>query len=112
MDGRSELTGEYFLINCTISSGNTQANTQALVDTGGSGYAFIDHVYVQSLNLSLIPLITPHSLHVFDGRESASGRVTHYVLLDLLTGNHVSHSILCYVTQLQADPLVLGLPWL
>ena len=42
VNGRSELTGEYFLINCTISSGSTQANTRALVNTGDSGYAFID----------------------------------------------------------------------
>ena len=73
VNGRSELTGEYFLINCTISSGSTQANTRALVDTGGSGYAFIDHTYAQSLDLTLILLSTPHALHVFDGHESASG---------------------------------------
>ena len=108
----SKLTGEYFLINCTISSGSTQANTKALIDTGDSGYAFINQVYAQSLNLTLIPLNTPPALHVFDGRESASGLVTHYVLLDLLISNHVSHSTLCYVTQLQADSLVLGLLWL
>ena len=108
----SKLTDEYFLINCTISSGSTQANIKALIDTGDSGYAFINQVYAQSLNLTLIPLNTPHALHVFDGRESASGLVTHYVLLDLLTGHHVSHSTLCYVTQLQADSLVLGLLWL
>ena len=73
VNGRSELTEEYFLINCTISSGSTQANTRALVNTGDSGYAFIDYTYAQSLNLTLIPLFTPHALHVFDGRESASG---------------------------------------
>ena len=89
MNGRSELTEEYFLINCTISSGSTQVNIRALVDTDDFSYAFIDQTYAQSLNLTLIPLSTPHALHVFDGRESASGQVTHYVLLDLLTGNHV-----------------------
>ena len=67
---------------------------------------------MQSLNLTLIPLIISHALHIFDGRESASGWVTHYVLLNLLTGNYISHNTLCYVTQLHADPLVLGLPWL
>ena len=112
LDGKSELTEEYFLINCTISSGSTQTNTRALIDTEGSGYTFIDQVFAQSLNLTLIPLITPHALHVFDGRESASDWVTHYVLLNLLTGNHVSHNTLCYVTQLHADLLVLDLLWL
>ena len=94
----SKLTDEYFLINCTISSGSTQANTKALIDTGGSDYAFIDQVYAQSLNLTLILLNTPHALHVFDSCESVSGLITHYVLLDLLIGDYISHSTLCYVT--------------
>ena len=42
VNGRSELTGEYFLINYTISSESTQVNTRALVDTGNSDYTFID----------------------------------------------------------------------
>ena len=112
LDGKSELTEEYFLINYTISSGSTQTNTRALIDTEGSGYAFIDQVFAQFLNLTLIPLITSHALHIFNDRESASDWVTHYVLLDLLTGNHVSHNTLCYVTQLHADSLVLSLLWL
>ena len=95
---RSELTEEYFLINCTISSDSTQANTRALVNTDDFSYAFIDHIYAQSLNLTLILLSTPHALHVFNGCESASDQVTHYVLLDLLTGNHVFNQVLCYVT--------------
>ena len=67
---------------------------------------------MQSLNLTLILLITSYVLHVFDSRESASDWVTHYVLLNLLTGNYVSHNTLCYVTQLHADSLVLDLLWL
>ena len=38
---KSKLTGEYFLINCTISSGSTQVNTKALIDTDSFNYAFI-----------------------------------------------------------------------
>ena len=33
-------------------------------------------------------------------------------MLNLLTDNYVSHNTLCYVTQLHADPLILGLLWL
>ena len=108
----SELVGDYFLIDCSISSGSTQTKVRALIDTGGSGNAFIDSDYAHSLNLPLLSLETPHALHVFDGRETASGRVTHYVLLDILTGHHASRQTPCFVTQLHNDPLVLGLPWL
>ena len=51
-------------------------------------------------------------MHVFNGCESASDWVTHYVLLNLLTDNYVSHNTLCYVTQLHADSLILDLLWL
>ena len=60
----------------------------------------------------LHPLKFPCALHVFDGRETISGDVTHYVLIDIITGDHVSSKTPCYVTQLNSDPLVLGLPWL
>ena len=39
---KSELTDEYFLINCTISLDSTQVNTKALIDTDDSDYAFIN----------------------------------------------------------------------
>ena len=39
---KSELTDEYFLINCTISSGSTQVNTKALINTDDSDYVFIN----------------------------------------------------------------------
>ena len=69
-------------------------------------------MYAQSLNLILIPLSTPYALHVFNDCESASDWVTHYVLLNLLISNHFFNQVLCYVTQLHADSLVLDLPWL
>ena len=67
---------------------------------------------MQSLNLFLILLNTSHALHIFDSCESAFSLITHYVLLNLLTDNHISHSTLCYVTQLQTNSLVLDLLWL
>ena len=67
---------------------------------------------MQFLNLTLIPLIIPHALHVFNDYEFTSDWVTHYVLLNLLTDNYVSHNTLCYVTQLHADSLILDLLWL
>ena len=107
----SKLTDEYFLINCTISSGSTQVNIKAFIDTDDSDYAFIDQVYVQFLNLFLISLNTPHALYVFNSCEFVFSLITHYVLLNLLISNHVSHSTLCYVTQLQTDSLILDLLW-
>ena len=67
---------------------------------------------MQSLNLTLIFLNTPHVLHVFNDCESVSDLITHYVLLNLLISNYVSHNTLCYVTQLHTNSLVLNILWL
>ena len=64
------------------------------------------------MNLTLILLNTSHALYVFNSCESVSDLITHYVLLNLLTDNYVSHSTLCYVIQLQTDSLVLNFLWL
>ena len=67
---------------------------------------------MQFLNLTLILLIISYVLYIFNRCESASDWVTHYVLLNLLTDNYISHNTLFYVTQLYADSLILSLLWL
>lgn len=84
----------------------------ALIDTGGSGHAFIDADYAKTHCLPLISLPIPRVLRVFDGRDAVSGNVTHIVRLDLALGDHVSRQTPLYVTQLPEFPIVIGLPWL
>ena len=47
---------------------------------------------MQFLNLTLILLIISYVLYIFNRCESASDWVTHYVLLNLLTDNYISHN--------------------
>ena len=67
---------------------------------------------MQFLNLISILLNISYVLHVFNDHESAFSLVTHYVLLNLLTDNYISHNTLCYVAQLHTNSLILSLLWL
>ncbi|KAH0614368.1 uncharacterized protein H6S33_000004 [Morchella sextelata] len=86
-------------------------NLHALVDTGATGYGFIDASFAHSRGYSTEPLPTPRQLQVIDGRPIASGAITHSCKLRLEVGAQVE-GISLFVTQLGDTKVVLGLPWL
>jgi hypothetical protein len=61
--------------------------------------------------LELIPLRTPRTLEVIDGRQISSGAITHVVRFALAIGEHVEE-LTAFVTKLGHYALVLGIPWL
>ena len=67
---------------------------------------------MQFLNLILIFLNISYVLYIFNDCESVFNLITHYVLLNLLISNYVSHNTLCYITQLHTNSLILSLLWL
>ncbi|KAH8145239.1 uncharacterized protein LAJ45_10800 [Morchella importuna] len=83
----------------------------ALVDTGATGYGFIDASFAKARGYPLKELVTPRHLQVIDGRAIASGAITHYCKLRLEMNNHVEGASL-FVTKLGDTKVVLGLPWL
>ncbi|KAH0613409.1 uncharacterized protein H6S33_005295 [Morchella sextelata] len=83
----------------------------ALVDTGATGYGFIDASFAHSCGYSTEQLPTPRQLQVIDGRPIASGAITHSCKLRLEVGAHME-GISLFVTQLGDAKVVLGLPWL
>ena len=64
------------------------------------------------MNLISILLNTLYILYVFNDYKSVFSLITHYVLLNLLISNYVSHNTLCYVTQLHTNSFILNLLWL
>ncbi|CUS15400.1 unnamed protein product, partial [Tuber aestivum] len=89
---------------------NTISST-ALIDTGTSGFAFIDSEFASRNNFPLIPPRIPRHLDVIDGCPIASGLVTHTTKLDLVIDGHHEKAFF-FVTKLGQYPLVLGLPWM
>ncbi|KAH8144379.1 uncharacterized protein LAJ45_11649 [Morchella importuna] len=84
---------------------------QALVDTGATGYGFIDASFAKARGYPLEELATPRHLQVIDGRAIASGAITHCCKLRLEMNDHVEGASL-FVTKLGETKVVLGLPWL
>ncbi|KAH8144651.1 uncharacterized protein LAJ45_11360 [Morchella importuna] len=84
---------------------------RALVDTGATGYGFIDASFAASRGYLTESLPTPRHLQVIDGRPIASGAITQICKLRLEIDAHVE-GISLFVTQLGDTKVVLGLPWL
>ncbi|TKA54567.1 hypothetical protein B0A49_13613 [Cryomyces minteri] len=92
--------------------GRKAIKTYALVDSGASGYAFIDNSFAQYHSLPLVPLQQSYVLEVFDGRPASSGNITHTAPLSVAINDHVEHETPFLVTKLSHYPLILGVPWL
>lgn len=105
------MDGEHIVAACILKSNNKSIQTYALIDTGCSGFAFIDKDFARHHQFPLIPLSSPRNLHVIDGRPISSGKVTHRCHLPLSIDSH-HEAAPFFVTKLGSYPLVLGIPWL
>lgn len=100
------------ILPTTLETKDERISTYALTDSGAEGKAFIDESWARDRNLPLLPLRDPFSLKVFDGNETESGQVTHYIQCGMRVHDHFEKKIRFYVTRLAHYPIVLGLPWL
>jgi hypothetical protein len=82
-----------------------------MIDSGASGFAFIDSTFAQSYSLPLHALQYPRKLDVADGSPTSSGSITHLAKLRLDIANH-HESVACFVTKLGHYPIILGVAWL
>ena len=83
--------------------------THALIDTGYSGFAFIDETFARRHNFPLYPLRFPRALQVIDGRAITSGNVTQVCHLPLEIDSH-HEKVPFFATKLGTYPIVLGIP--
>jgi Reverse transcriptase (RNA-dependent DNA polymerase)/RNase H-like domain found in reverse transcriptase len=83
----------------------------AMLDSGSSGFAFVDLDYAHKNKLQRIPLHTPKDIRMFDGTEPRSGRITHCVRVELEMDNHREWMFM-FITALSGYPVILGIPWL
>jgi len=81
-----------------------------MVDTGATGYAFIDKTFAQEHGLKRTRLLWPIDLYGFDGKK-VSERITHEVCLYLRYGKH-REKISMLETNLGSYDVILGLPWM
>src|SRR5690606_42118318 len=81
------------------------------MDTGATGYAFVDKRYARDHNLPLYKLKKNRVIEVIDGRPIESGTITHLARMTMEINGHLEE-VPMFVTQLGHYPVVLGLPWL
>lgn len=101
------------LEDCRLVVTATIANSyriHSLVDTGCSGYAFIDTAHARAHQLPFFPLVKPRPLRGFDG--VVSQYVTHYTRASMNLSGHHEVSMFFYITRLDHYAVILGLPWL
>jgi hypothetical protein len=76
-----KLDGDHFVASCKIVNNKTTIQTHALIDTGCSGFAFIDETFARHNNLPFLSLKSPRTLEVIDGWPISSGQITHLCYL-------------------------------
>ncbi|QRV82130.1 Retrotransposable element Tf2 protein [Ceratobasidium sp. AG-Ba] len=82
----------------------------AMIDSGASS-VFINEKIVQDFQLFKKKLDKPRRLKVIDGREIDSGKVEHYVTINLKIFEH-EEEVDAYVVNVGNHDLVLGMAWL
>jgi len=80
------MEGRHLVVLCKLSFSNKTIATNALIDCGATGMAFIDEDFARHHQLPLTPLQYPRSLEVIDGRPISSSDITH------LANTHLSSS--------------------
>ena len=103
--------GKHLVITCLLSDNHNRIKTDALIDCGATGYAFIDEIFARHHNFPLFPMKNPRVLEVIDGRPISSGAITHLARVTLYINQHVE-VLFMFVTRLGHYPIVLGIPWL
>ena len=67
----------------TLHDNKNSFKSYTLIDTGATGYAFIDDRFARRNNFPLFKLKRPQGLTVIDGRPESSGTITHITRIKL-----------------------------
>jgi predicted aspartyl protease len=89
---------------------NQDHRTTAMVDCGATEN-FIDKKYAEQVGIPLDKKKIPRTVLAVDGREVASGPVTHDITVELAINNH-RETIKLHCITIGNLPIIVGLPWL
>ena len=97
-------------INVSFIFDKNKVAEKALLDSGTTDN-FINQRTVNRLHISMQRLTKPRILYNVDKTENKSGRITHYIDLEITRGTQIWVQQF-YVTNLGTDRFILGFPWL
>jgi hypothetical protein len=102
---------EKIILRVVIQGNNKEEHhTTAMVDCGGTDN-FIDKDYTEKISIPLDRKKIPRRVLAIDGREIASGPVTHDTTVNLTINNH-RETIKLHCIMIGNSPIIVGLPWL
>ena len=94
----------------TIKTSYKKAEVPSLVDSGATDN-FIHPRTVRQLRLKTVPLERPKKLFNVDDTQNKSGKVTHYVKLEVTAHRHCQ-PMSFLVSDIRKEDIILGYPWL
>jgi predicted aspartyl protease len=104
-----EMDGEHLVVKRTIDNQGNEIRSHVPIDSGATGFAFIDKEFATFHGLPLYSLKDTRELEVIDGRPIESGLVTAITKVKLTIDKHVEE-VPMFVTKLRHYPAVLGIP--
>ena len=114
----STLPGDFFaeqalLATCTLGN-NSEIKTTALLDTGATGYSFVDLSMVRricdELLIEPIRLSKPKAIRGFDGKRAPD--VTYAIYPTMTVQNHSKLTTPMLITKLGQHQIIFGKPWM
>ena len=114
----SSLPGDFFaeeaLVAPCMLGNNGEIKTTALLDTGATGYSFVDPVMARrvcnDLAIEPIRLSKPKAIRSFDGKQAPS--VTHAIYPTMTVQDHRETTTPMLITKLVQHQIILGKPWM
>ena len=97
----------HLIVPCTLAG----IVSQAMIDSGATGYSFVDESFAHDQQMTLIPLRHARDVQMFDGSPPISGMITHVVRGQLSLDQHTETTFF-FVTKLSGYEVILGIPWL
>ena len=109
-----QFTTSALLVSISLRAGNRQLSIRALLDTGATGYAFVNvpfaRVLCNTLNIESSPLSRPKTIKAFNDTDVE--RITHGIYSCLDVGGHSESTAPLLITNLGKHDIILGLPWI
>ena len=104
---------ETLLATCTLGN-NGEIKTTALLDTGATGYSFVDPAIARrvcdKLGIESIQLSKPKAIQGFDKKQAPS--VTHAIYSTMTVQDHRETTTPMLITKLGQHQIIFGKPWM
>lgn len=105
------MEGKHLVLSCILTTNHVSIPTYTLIDTGATGYTFIDEDFASHHKLPLLQLKNPRTLQVIIARPVSAGNIIHIARLGLTVKDETEEPQF-FLNMLGQYLLVMGIVWL